>query len=527
MKTKNYLLLLIVCIITMGCSMKQNNGINEINLRDKYEFDYSIASKPIILEDNKSGTVRLAFIKYGEADENSIYEVIVYNTDGKQYNRNKMKFSTKDEVYLCNNSLESLDRDGADAILLYDTFGRGWIFDQDGNKIKSYRADEIVDKTGVVLNLYRDEIDNEKIVVVTTEGSWGDNKGKWFVDVIKQRNGKSLNSYPLIFEEDDLKPIPVVIDNNMYVVSRSTDPKLDGYAINGAKRLPGFPIDMKWLDMDWLDRGGKYIGLYRSDSGFVFPGGKNNIYRFHLKDKKVETIEVKGSKSIDNVKTGYVNGNEYIYAFDKNDNCVYKINNKNKVKNTMKISGIDSCELEYFNTFSLKGGEETYLFFIYSERKSLDIEKLFEKYAPAGEGKRIEEYAYSRIKEFNKVKVLNKELMDVAKRLIVNLKEEYLQDRFDLYVNQDILSQADGPQVTKVIIFKDVKEEIKQIVKDEILDYEFAIFFGEIQEIYPSIYFNNKLNSLSFIAPFNKGGYGSDIKDQKSIIKVYKFDNVK
>jgi hypothetical protein len=194
----------------------------------------------------------------------------------------------------------------------------------------------------------------------------------------------------------------------------------------------------------------------------------------------------------------------------------------------MKISEIDSCELEYFNTFSLKGGEETYMFFIYSAHKSLDIEKIFEKYAPAGEGKRIEEYAYSHLKKVNNVKVLDKRLMEVAKQFIFDLKEKYLTDHFDLYVNQDMLRQVRGPQVTKVIIFKDSKEEIKQIVRDEILDYKFKIFFGEIKEIYPSIYFNNKLNSLLFIAPFNKQGKDrNDVKDEKSIIKIYKFDNVK
>jgi hypothetical protein len=241
----------------------------------------------------------------------------------------------------------------------------------------------------------------------------------------------------------------------------------------------------------------------------------------NLKNKKMDNIEIKGSKSIENIKTGYVNAEEYIYAFDNKDNVVYRINNKNKIADKLKVNIEESFEFKYYDTFSINNGNETYLLFIYEEQASMDIEKMFSKYAPAEEGKKIEEKSYRRYKNYYKTQKLNAEQMKEAKQDIIERKNDYLEE----HLNQKYDSIRTLTPRTKVLIYKSDKDKIAQIRSDETPEYVFDMFSGEYPDLRPSIYFNDKLKTLAFIVPLNKKSLYEI--DETSIIKSYMFYDIK
>jgi hypothetical protein len=108
-----------------------------------------------------------------------------------------------------------------------------------------------------------------------------------------------------------------------------------------------------------------------------------------------------------------------------------------------------------------------------------------------------------------------------AKEYIINFKDDYLRKHLgDEYEGIRVLTPR-----TKVMIYKNNKDKIEQINYDEISEYELNTFFGDFPYLYPSIYFNSKLNTLAFIVPLNKKA--EDERNEKSVIKSYIFNDIK
>ena len=527
MKTKNYLLLLITFILTMGCDDKKN-GIVNIRIKDMYEFKNRIVTCPVVLEDNKKGILRVAFVisrkEIKKDDVREIDEVVIYDLDGKQYNSKKIEFIDEPAI-IPGKSIEAIDRngDGVDEILVYDTYGRGWVFEQNGNAVKGYGIKDGLDHAGILvsLNQFEVSINNEKTkkIVTTMLGMGGEYDKKYFLD-IRTPGKDSLSGYPIIYGDDEEISKSILADENIYIQLSSRDGDfINGYSINGGKRLAGFPIALSGLNYDVVD-----MCIYKGED-IVLSARKNSIYRINLKSRKLDKVEIKGSNSVENVKTGYVNGDEYIYAFDNKDNIIYRIDNKNKVIDKLKVKVEDSFDLKYFNTFSINNGNETYIFLIYGEQSLMDIEKMFDKYAPAGEKKKIEKEIEERIyrghKNYYRTSKLNIEQMKEAKEAIIDSKDGYLREHLgDEYEGIRVLTPR-----TKVIVYKNIKDRIEQISFDEIPEYELKTFLGDFPYLYPSIYFNSKLSTLAFIVPINKKP--EDEKNEKSIIKSYIFSDIK
>ena len=516
MNIKTYLLLLIICIIVMGCKMKKNDGIADIKIKDRYEFNNRILTSPLVLEDNKKGILRLAFVNFKKKDGEDIHEVVVYNLDGKQYNNKKIEII---DAYRQVMAIEAIDRngDGVDEILLYDIYGRDWVFDQDGNKIKGHGAYNGLDDIGVLASLDQLETTEnnkkgKKIVTVTV--GWGGKYDKKYLLDVSPPGKDSLKGYPIIFDEGKISK-PIMAGENIYLHLSARDEFLDGYAIDGGKRLAGFPVKLHGIEYM------KDMCFYKNEY-ILFSDGKNFISRMNLKNKKIENVEIKDSKSIENIKTGYVNGEEYIYAFDDKDNIIYKINNKNKVTDKLKVNIEDSFEFKYFNTFSINNGNETYLFFIYVEEALMDIEKMFNKYGAAAEGKKIEEEVYSDYKNFYKTQKLNVEQMKEAKERVIEFKNDYLRKHLggEKYSSIRVLT----PQ-TKIIVYRNTKDKIEHISLEEVSEYVFDMFFVDYPELCPKIYFNATINTLAFIVALNKES--EDEENEKSIIKSYIFNDIK
>ena len=525
MNIKNYLLLLIFCIIIVGCQVKENNGIVDVKIKDRYEFNNRIITRPLILEDNKKRTQRLAFVSYRKEGAKRIDELIVYDLDGKQYNSKKIEFADKEGLAIM--ATEAIDRngDGVDEILVYDWYGRGWVFEQNGNKVKGYSAYDGLGNKGMFIlesvEQFEVTINGEKVqkIVTVMGGSGGKYDEKYLLDV--RTPGKdSLRGYPVIFGDDESISKPILAGENIYVRLFSGGEFLDGYTINGGKRLAGFPIKLPGMS-HWID-----MCIYKGED-IIFSDSKNFISRINLKNKKIDNVEIKGSKSIKNIKTGYADGEEYIYGFDDKDNVIYKINNKNKVADKLKINIEETFEFKYFNTFSINNANETYLFLIYVEKALMDIEKMFNKYGSAEEGKKIEEKVYRAYKNYYKTQELNVEQMKEAKEDIIGFKDAYLKR----HLNEKYTSIRKLTPRTKVIIYKSVNDKIEQISSDEVSEYVLDMFFGDYPELRPSIYFNTKIDTLAFIVPLNKKAKNLideiEARNEKTIIKSYIFSDIK
>ena len=517
MNVRNYLLLLILCVITTGCQIRENDGIVGVKIKDRYEFNNRILTSPLVLEDNKKGELRLAFVSYRKEDGEEIYEVVIYNLDGKRYNNKKIEFKEKEELVIM--AIEAIDRngDGIDEILLYDSYGRDWVFEQNGNKIKGHGLHDGLGHEGMLilesLDHFKAAENSEKSKkIVTIMGGLGGKYNNKYLLNVRTSTKNSLRGYPIIFGDDEKVSNPISAGENIYVRLFSGGEFLDGYSIDGGKRLAGFPIKLHGI------KHVKDMCVYKNEDIF-FSGGESFIYRMNLKSKKVDNVEIKGSKSIGNIKTGYVDGEEYIYAFDYKDNVIYRIDNKNKVTDKLKVKIEDSFEFKYFNTFSINN--DAYLFFIYVEEALMDIEKMFNKYGSAEEGKKIEESAYRRYRKYYKTQELNAEQMKDVKECIIEFKDAYLRKHLgEKYGSIRTLTPR-----TKVVVYKNVNDKIEQISSDEILEYVFDIFLGESPELRPSIYFNSNMNTLAFIVPLNKES--EDERNEKSIIKSYIFSDIK
>ena len=515
MNVKNCLLLVMVCIATMGCEMKKNDGITDIKIKDRYEFNTRIINSPIVLEDNKKGVIRFAFVSFKKEKEADIYEIVVYDLNGKRYNSRNMKFvQTGSEPIIM--AIAAIDRngDGVDEILAYDSYGRAWVFNQDGSRVT---RKDVSDDASILMSLNQFEITNnvkksKKIVTVAFGWDGGKYDGEYLLDV-RQPGRESLSGYPIVFGDEISNPI--LVDENIYVSLFTGDSFLDGYAIDGGKKLAGFPVELHGID--YVDN----MCVYRGKD-IIISDGKTIIQRMNLKDRKMSNIEIKDSKSIKNIKTGFVGGEEYIYAFDEEDNVVYKINDENNVVDKLEINIEDSFYFRHYDTFSVDNGEETYHFFIYAENAVMDVEEMFAKYAPAEEGKKIEEEELIFLKEdVYKTQELNAEQMKVAKKSILERKNDYLGDLLD----EEYWSIRRLTPRTKVLIYKNSKDKIEQVHSDETPEYVFDMFIGESPELRPSIYFNDKVGTLAFVVPLNQRP--DNKREETSIIKSYIFNDIK
>ena len=293
MNVKNCLLLVMVCIATMGCEMKKNDGITDIKINDRYEFNTHIITSPIILEDNKKGVIRFAFVSFKK--DARVFEIVVYDLNGKRYNNRNIKFTDKEGGGAIIMAIEAIDRngDGVDEILTYDSYGRAWVFNQDGSKVTGYDLYDVSDDASLLSSLNQFEItknNGKSKKVVTVAAGWpGKYKGKYLLDV-RQPGRKSLSGYPIVFADEISNPI--LSGENIYVRLFTGDYLLDGYAIDGGKKLAGFPIELHGIGRV------EDMCIYRGEE-IIISGGENIIYRMNLKDRKIDNIEIKYSKDMD------------------------------------------------------------------------------------------------------------------------------------------------------------------------------------------------------------------------------------
>lgn len=521
------LVLIVLFVMAAECGMKKNGEIKKMDMKDKYEFDFRIVSQPAVLEDREKGTIRIAFVKYMKEVKNdketALYEVMVCDPNGKQHNKEKILFYDP-FVIPPGKPMEAVDRneDGVDELLVYDVFGRGWIFSQDGKKIKGYGDKDEMDRAGILTGLRQEEItigkEKKKKIIAMMSGTGGRFDNKYFID-IRTPGKDSLSGYPLKLSNERIYHSPAfsIIGENIYMLLDLSPGEIDGYSVKDSKRLPGFPIGLSGIST------GSRVDMCaaRSNGGLVFCNNENRIYRVDVKSKKIQKIEIPVGKAIVNVKTGYANSEEYIYAFDMNLNNIYKVDAKNKIADTIKTGAPDAYEFKYFNAWSLENGKETYLFFVYNVQSLADVEKMFEKYAPAGEGKKIEDRIYNGHKEYYNTKILNAEQLKEAKDEIKKSKASFLRSHIGREKYHEIMIQT--PK-SKIIVFKDAKGKIEQLRNDEIEGYVLKTLFADFPDLFPAIYYNNKLGILSFLIPLNSD---NDKKNETSIIKTYMFNDIK